>query len=279
MGESGKSYVVLSTLLELALKGTPAMFVDYEADEKAIKRRVVRLAAGLGTDLEDEFFRRWFVYWPARGKPLTSMLPAIKRAVERLGIGVVGIDSAAAACGANPNDEEAALGFFNALSKLRIPSLIVAHVTKDDRDRHPFGSVFWHNYARATWNVKTPEEREDDEKHLGFYPRKGNEDAPHKPLGVVLQFGEGTTVVRRATLDGELEQFLQSKDRIRRHLLRAGKTSAEDIGRDLDLRADTVYRALKKMPDAMSETAEPDGRGKPKLLWFIVQPDYSERSE
>jgi hypothetical protein len=268
MGESGKSYVVLSSLLNMALAGTPVMFVDYEADERAIKRRVVRLAAGLGVELEAEFFRRWFIYWPARGKPFSSMLPAIKRRVEQ-GIGIIGIDSAAAACGSNPNDEEAALSFFNALSRLRIPSLTVAHVTKADADKYPFGSIFWHNYARATWNVKTPEEREPGEKHLGFYPRKGNEDVPHKPLGMVIEFGEGTTVIKKGTLDGELEQFKSLKNRLRQYILRRGKVTRRELTEALGERDDAVRKALARMPDAMysGEHGSKDG------FWYIVGED------
>jgi hypothetical protein len=65
------------------------------------------------------------------------------------------IDSAAVACGgADSLKPEAPGQYFPALRFLGRPSLTLAHVTKGDDLRYPFGSVFWHNLARVTWSAE-----------------------------------------------------------------------------------------------------------------------------
>ena len=76
------------------------------------------------------------------------------------------------------------------LSRLALPSLTVAHVTKADDDRYPFGSIFYHNSAHITWNVKLVHD-EGDVAHVGLYCRKSNDDKPEPPFGVRIEFGPG----------------------------------------------------------------------------------------
>jgi hypothetical protein len=39
--------------------------------------------------------------------------------------------------------------------------LLIGHVTKQGKDvSTPFGSVFWHNFARMTWHVSAEDPKE-----------------------------------------------------------------------------------------------------------------------
>ncbi len=48
-------------------------------------------------------------------------------------------------------------------------------MTKDSDDKKPFGSVFWHNTARATWYAKRVQDEGEDVTHVGLFNRKAND--------------------------------------------------------------------------------------------------------
>jgi hypothetical protein len=63
------------------------------------------------------------------------------------------VDSAVMACGTDPLKPEAAAAYAAGLIDIGRPALSLAHVTKVDDPRYPFGSIFWHNLARMTWSL------------------------------------------------------------------------------------------------------------------------------
>ncbi len=174
------------------------------------------------------------------------MMAVLQRKVQQ-GVGFIIVDSAALACGGNPKDEERAIEYFNALSKLGVPSLTVAHMTKDERDdQHPFGSIFWHLSARMTWNVKSSSEPEQNPKHIGLFNRKSNEDMRHKPVGICMDFSQDGVLVERETLSDEFFEALTLQQRIR-EILRPGARSVKDMSEALGQKEDTVSRTLRRM--------------------------------
>ena len=97
-------------------------------------------------------------------RPLTEEADRLRRIIreERIDFGI--FDSVAFACDGPPEAAETASAYFRALRSLRIGSLNLAHITKSESgDQRPFGSIFWHNHARATWFIKratdTPDTR------------------------------------------------------------------------------------------------------------------------
>lgn len=65
------------------------------------------------------------------------------------------IDSIVPACaGSDPLKPEAVSQYAGALEYIGVPALSLAHVTKADDLRYPFGSIFWHNLSRTTWSLK-----------------------------------------------------------------------------------------------------------------------------
>jgi len=64
------------------------------------------------------------------------------------------VDSIVTACGAtDPLKPEAAGQYAAALTRIGLPALSLAHLTKNGQTTYPFGSVFWHNLARLTWSL------------------------------------------------------------------------------------------------------------------------------
>src|SRR5688572_23072859 len=93
-------------------------------------------------------------------RPLRDEIDAIVRFVTANRIQYVIVDSVGFAAGANPESSETAIAYASAVRRLGagVGSLHLAHVTKLSEDapdpKYPFGSIFWHNFARMTWYVK-----------------------------------------------------------------------------------------------------------------------------
>lgn len=166
------------------------LFVDYETGEEVFGFRLGRLLRGMGYESQDS---DGIYYWDAGGIPLLDQVEAIRQAADRHNCGCLVIDHAALACGTEPEKSEAALRVKRALARIKLPALMVAHVTGDgERDptqvQRPFGSVFWSNLARRTWYVNRVQDQESDLAELGLYCRKNNDGRKPGDFGVNLFF-------------------------------------------------------------------------------------------
>lgn len=161
------------------------LFLDYEASKQRLAARMKLLLGGL--DLGEE--RPPFHYWSAEGRSLQDLVPALRRVIKDYQIGVIIVDSAALACGGDASEQTVATDYFNAVARLGVPVLTIAHITKDEEgDKYPFGSVFWHNSARTTWNVKSVDE--GDAIFTGLFNRKVNDAKRQEALGFRFDFYE-----------------------------------------------------------------------------------------
>lgn len=275
-GESGKTYLALLVGLAVAvgagLFGAPCeqrrvVYVDYEATAEQIKRRLLLLASGLGVELGPTFFRDSFLYLPGQGRALADMAPALEQQ-KRKGAGLVIVDSVALACGGSPKEEELAVGYFNTLGGLKLPSLNVAHVTKDESGKnpdHPFGSIFWHLSARLTWYVKTHPEAEQNPKHLALICKKSNEDIRHRPLGVEVKWDGDAVRVRKEDVSEEFHDMLSIPERVRRRLNGPAQT-VRQLATSMGLKEDLVRARLNQMKGVMALERGEDGT----MLWGLA---------
>ena len=117
----------------------------------------------------------------------------IAAAIKRRNIGLVIVDSAALACGGEPEKAEIANALFNAINKLKVTTLLIAHETKntDNKNKAPFGSVFFFNCARNIWNAEKSQEQDDSVIHVGLFHRKSNNDRISSPWSARIYFGDG----------------------------------------------------------------------------------------
>lgn len=229
-GGVGKGALACSWIAQLVSSGERVMVLDFEGHATEWARRI-------GSLEPSALDRVWYV---APTKPLRAIALDVRAECERHEVGYVVIDSAVMACGDDPMKPEAARGYGEGLIRLGRPALTLAHVTKVDDGKYPFGSVFWHNLARTTWSLIP-----DGDAPILTH-RKHNNYAPIARQSVVMTWDDGglREVWERsyaATLGDELAELLEGS---------SGMTVAQLItglsGPDRDVSRYSVIAALKR---------------------------------
>lgn len=251
-GDSGKSY--LSLALALALHSntqigpfTPivphrTLYLDWETNKETHAWRLQQLLAGHGIDsaVPDIAYMRCYA-------PLSDHLRAVKKAITDHSLSYVVIDSAAAACGGEPEKAELALRFMNALRSLNVSATVIAHSVKANSGGMPFGSVFWHNEPRATFEIMPSTDERPNEINVGVYNRKSNNAPKSKPMGLQLAFTE--TSVKLSQIDIQSVPDLAGKTSIKDQifaLLKNQQLTVSEISDELDLAENTILQTLKR---------------------------------
>ena len=142
-GGVGKGALACWWIVQLVHTGHRVLILDYEGHPEEWRRRIGSLdPSALGG-----------VWYLRPSQPLRDAAGHIRSEADRLGITYVVIDSAVMACGDDPMKPETARRYGAALLLIGRPALTLAHVTKIDDGRYPFGSVFWANLARTMWSL------------------------------------------------------------------------------------------------------------------------------
>lgn len=281
-GASLKSYLALFCGMLLAI-GLPfpggwsqsqaflgsAMYIDFEnVGESALRRRLRRLFAGVGiNDIPPDTF----YYWPGRGIPLAVQIDAIREKIRRHNIQCVIIDSVAGAIGGKPEDSDMAIAYFNALAKLNVTTINVAHINKERDIYKPFGSSFWYNFSRRIWYIQKA--GTGDYQQVGMYCRKVNDGPEPDPKALNVKF-----TGRSGEVEIWHESFLsvdRSLDRLRPMPLRlhdaltGGAQTANALATQLGSKGETVARYLNLYPDRFAKI--PQDEGKPMLYGLKVR--------
>ena len=144
-GGIGKGALACRWISDLVIAGHRVLILDYEAHPEEWSRRVASLAP--------DVHRGDAVRHLAPRSSLAAATAEIVWTCDTYELDYVVIDSAVMACGTDPLKPEAAAIYAAALIEIGRPALSLAHVTKVDDPRYPFGSVFWHNLARMTWSL------------------------------------------------------------------------------------------------------------------------------
>ena len=257
-GGSAKTYLALLMAICLSLgvpflgrptKQVAVLYVDYESSAYRLRQRVERILAGIGmTDSLPALF-----YWPAKGIPLAELRPAIERKIARENIGAIFVDSAVLAAGADPERSETAARYFNTLGRIGLPSMSVAHVTKQDDDKYPFGSIFYHNSSRITWNVKLVHcDDGDNFVDVGLHNRKVNDDRLEPSFGQRITFEPDGGAVRFKSLDlaqhTTLSRGVPVPTRILSHLTGRGYMTAHELfDEEVHNNEESIGKALRRM--------------------------------
>jgi hypothetical protein len=184
-GGVGKGTYACYLITRLVAAGHRVLILDYENHSGEWARRYRGLAGRDGSE---------HVLWVA---PLTSAWGGPRGAIWQqvtdvrdlaieFGATYIVIDSIVPACGgSDPMDPGTVARYAGALEYLGIPVLSLAHVTKADDLRYPFGSIFWHNLARVTWSLHRDGER------IILTHRKANSYAHQGKSVVTITWFEG----------------------------------------------------------------------------------------
>lgn len=132
------------------------------------------------------------VYRNCGGRPLRKQIDELRRLVAEEGVTYIIIDSASPACGrASDNDE--IVEFFQSIKTMNVGSLILAHVTKSDRQSAEdvstaFGGVQWENQARSTWHLRKFQEEGSSVVDVVLTHQKINAGNMNAPIAVRFHF-------------------------------------------------------------------------------------------
>ena len=251
-GGTAKSYTALYLAGLLDQRGVRVLYVDWEFDGEDHRDRLERL---FGSEMPDIRYIRC-------ERPLIHEADRIHRIVQEDEIGYGIYDSVAFACDGPPEASEVAGGYFRAVRQIGVGSLHIAHVNRSDTgDQKPFGSAFWHNGARGTWNVKTAEQAPDaGELSIGLFHRKVNIGARRPAVAFRITFdADRTTYTRVDPRDvDELAVSLPLWQRVASEL-RGGPQTYVQLSESLDAKVDSIVKATTRKTKTFTKVAGKDG--------------------
>lgn len=153
-GGSRKGTLCAAWIVELVKLGQRVMVADYEDHPDEWRGRVGSLG-GAAPLTEVLHVAPLSPAWKGVRGPLWAQAPDLRRLAEAWGATLLVVDSIVVACGgSDPMDPGTPARYAAALQEIGVPALSLAHVSKEGGLAYPFGSVFWHNLARATWSLE-----------------------------------------------------------------------------------------------------------------------------
>jgi hypothetical protein len=284
-GDGGVSKSYLALMLALAAcNGTTAagrfetpnskvIYIDYEDSAINFRRRCKRVMAGTGFDPIPSDI----IYWAANGIPFKDQWEPIKSKIEAEGINWMIVDSAAPACGGPPEESSSAIEFDNAIKRIGIPTLLIAHQTKsgDGNTLKPFGSTFWHNLARRTWHVEREQQEESDEVDVWLRCRKVNDGRKPKPICLRITFEDEDGAVTFQEGDADHVEKFRTQTSAQHQVWVALETpmTIKDIAEETGLTSRCVDTTLRRHSDMFASQGkkETGTSGRSPLLWGRVK--------
>lgn len=255
-GGLGKSSLALLIGLLVSMGETVAglssvrgrvLFLDYEDTLDVHARRREAIAVGHPNLKAAELI------YQTHHEPIWNVLPTLLRLVQLERIDFIILDSlAAATCG--DASAEAATKAFRALRMLNRGTLVLAHIPKTNEQQQEagiYGSVFYKNFARSTWELRKEQEVGADESVLGLFNRKSNLSRLHPPIGLRVRQNTTNTAMYYEPCDLsqtlELEKGLPIASRIRSFLEKdRGVYTAKEIADALSAPVATIKSTLSR---------------------------------
>jgi hypothetical protein len=170
-GGAGKGLLAIWMTMQMVRNGKRVLIIDYEKHPGEWGRRAHAL--GMTKDEMDRVHYRapFSEEWTTTKGPLISVAEALWADCQNFNIDIIIVDSytTATSTGDSLGGADAAQEFFNAVTRIGLPCLVLAHVAggKGRFPDRPFGTVFVHNLARETWAV---EQTTDDEQDIPWDP-------------------------------------------------------------------------------------------------------------
>lgn len=264
-GEGGKSLLALrigysvKTGAELPWGGrctqANVLVLDWETNPRTVARRLRRIALGDCAATPQIHYRQCF-------RSLSDELPSIREEVSKKQITLVIVDSIGFAASGALVEDETARTAMNALRMLAPATrLVVAHVSAETARQttgtaRPFGSAFFWNGMRSGIEVRKAEDQPNSLAiDMGLFHRKANDGEHHAPIGLRILFDgsspHGGILFSQEQLDDTPDLAARTPLSARlRAMLRAGSQSLDAMVEETGAKEDTVYRTLRRMPEA-----------------------------
>ena len=211
------------------------LVLDWETSRQEIADRIRAIRSGL--DLPTEIKNP--IIYKRMDAPLSASAPEIKKLIRKYDVDICVIDSVGYASEGDIESSSAAKSFHNTLRSIKTTGLVIAHVTKEAAQSggnsvaKPYGSVFYENSARHTFELKKSQNEGDGILEIGMYDRKANNTGKMRPIGWSLSFsGDFNRLdsVRFRAIDlrdSQLSDTLHISDQIEEQLKKGPMTSQE----------------------------------------------------
>lgn len=240
-----------------APRRAPVLYLDWEAGEKSLNRRIRGVAMGAHLPGVAQIDYRDC----RRLGPLHTFAENLAQDVDREGYGLVVVDSVgmAAGIGGDGGDaNESALRLFSAIGYLGTTVAAVDHVSKADADDErkkprPYGSVYKSLLARATWELRVT--RNDRGVFLGLYNTKAN-DAPLAAPTSLQVFHDDDGAIRyerMASMPVALTRQLTQREQIIAALQERGHMTTEEIATETGLADNKVRVVISRHGDLFNK--------------------------
>ncbi len=289
-GDSGKGWIALGIAMACRLgaglpgglkvtRQTNTLYLDWETsyDENVRRQEYIRQGFGVSIRPPGIFYRHMT-------RPLADDLGPIRDAISRRDIGLLVVDSAGPATGAELKESEPVIRFMAALRQLECTKLVLAHVSKEtakqrgsERGR-TFGSVFYENLSRSVWEVRS--ETDDNPITLGFFHRKANMGRRARPFALSLAFDDVRHSASFSTGDiNEAPSVAEHAPLSYRmlHALKRGQMNTEELAEELNATKNAINKAAKEL-SAKGRIIPIGGikRGRGNATsWGLTQPEGS----
>ncbi len=223
--------------LSVAPEPWKVLFLDWEMSVQDVRGRVKLLQAGDPRLTGTPDYRRCF-------QPLANEVEELKKVVTDGGYDVLILDSLAMAAGGQELERaESATTFNAALRALNCTSLIIGHTPKpqeDQKERSLYGSVFFHNQVRNSWEVRREGET------IGLYHKKHNLGPKHPDMGFRLTVTPESCTVTEADLSEEpvLSEALPLQERLATALREQPGQTTKELAMNLNVKLGSVKAKL-----------------------------------
>jgi hypothetical protein len=180
------------------------------------------------------------------------MLPDLVQIVKEEDIKLVIVDSVIPALGADPKESQEVVEFFLALRRIQnigASYLLLTHVPKHERNSQststPIGSVFFENFPRLTWELRSVPTEEMIS--MALFPAKTNVGKV-EPLGFGFYFSpEEITVIK---IDPTDIAPSENQDNIEKEILQLLEEKGtglqlKEIAKELGCDKNAIYRSLQ----------------------------------
>lgn len=243
LGGSGKTTLAAMLALQVLSDETDGnvLWLDFEWCEDEVNDLVRRLKDGMGLDPSLEIAYRFC------SQPLADDILAIQRMVLETKAQLVVVDSVGAACGGDPMAPDIVLRYFSALRSLRVTTLSLDHVAKENKG--PFGSVYKVNASRNVWEV-IKGSSDSDGLAIGLHHRKINSGPLLKPQGYKFSYQPGSVIPKKTDARSipEVLAGMALADRLEAALIR-GPMTLEEMSEETGKPTKTISPVLSRHKD------------------------------
>ena len=260
-GGSGKSLLALALAvccengfdLFGTCEPTKTLYLDWETDYQETTRRVSLIAEGLSKIYEIKKEEMALPSYLRMYLPLVNGTEELLETVNTYGYQLLIIDSVAPALGSDLISAAEVTRFFGSVRRLNaegITTLLITHISKGEKkdnksQRTPFGSIFFENFPRLTWELRS-EYREDDNSFLfGVFCRKSNV-GKLEPKGYKLSFLPNCVDIEYIDPE-ETDNAKQTLTEMTIALLEKQDMTAKELASTLQATPETIWVTLNRL--------------------------------